>query len=93
MDLLVDCTNKSQELVEDAYKTRLFKQCLDKVLPLCNGTDKAPLVDASFRSSHSPIYLRPPRARLYLGIYFSVYAVGMVGTAYGIYLLAFVCLF
>ncbi|KAF8129366.1 hypothetical protein EV363DRAFT_1264501 [Boletus edulis] len=45
MDLLVDCTNKSRESVEDAYKTRLFKQCLDKVLPLCNGTDKAPLVD------------------------------------------------
>ena len=44
-DLLVDCTNKSQESVEDAYKTRLFKQCLHKVLPLCNGTDKTPLVD------------------------------------------------
>lgn len=25
------------------------------------------------------------------GIYFSIYAVGMVGTAYGIYSLAFVC--
>ncbi|KAG9317707.1 hypothetical protein JVU11DRAFT_1920 [Chiua virens] len=43
----------------------------------------------AFQSSHLPIYVRPPRARLYLGIYFSIYAVGMVGTAYGIYSLAF----
>ncbi|KAG6378967.1 hypothetical protein JVT61DRAFT_13254 [Boletus reticuloceps] len=65
-----------------------------------------------FQSSHSPVYLRTPRARLYLGthplgslsnhqrhrvhmdllvtgIYFSIYAVGMAGTAYGIYSLAF----
>jgi len=42
-----------------------------------------------FQSSHKPIYTRPPRARLYLGMYFSLYAVGMVGTAYGIYSLAF----
>lgn len=44
-DLLVDCTNKSQESVEGAYKARLFKQCLDMVPPLCNGTGKMPLVD------------------------------------------------
>ncbi|KAN0097209.1 hypothetical protein V8E55_001655 [Tylopilus felleus] len=42
-----------------------------------------------FQSSHSPIYMRSPRARLYLGMYFSIYAVGMVGTAYGIYSLVF----
>ncbi|KAF8558729.1 hypothetical protein OG21DRAFT_1503686 [Imleria badia] len=43
----------------------------------------------AFQSAHVPIYMRPPRAKLYLGIYFSIYAVGMVGTAYGIYSLAF----
>ncbi|KAF9226786.1 hypothetical protein BS17DRAFT_878627 [Gyrodon lividus] len=43
----------------------------------------------TFQSSHLPIYMRPPRAKLYLGMYFSLYAVGMCGTAYGIYSLVF----
>ena len=42
-DLLVDCTNKSQKSVDEAYKTCLFEQCLDKVLPICNGEDQTPV--------------------------------------------------
>ncbi|KIJ69879.1 hypothetical protein HYDPIDRAFT_104529 [Hydnomerulius pinastri MD-312] len=43
----------------------------------------------AFQSSHLPIYMRTPRARLYLGVYFTVYAAGLCSTAYGIYALAF----
>ncbi|KAF8838630.1 hypothetical protein BDN67DRAFT_971272 [Paxillus ammoniavirescens] len=39
----------------------------------------------AFQSSHLPIYMRPPRARLYLGMYFSLYAIGMCSTAFGVY--------
>ena len=42
-DLLVDCTNKSQKSVDEAYKTCLFEQYLDKVLPICNGEDQTPV--------------------------------------------------
>ncbi|KAF9238833.1 hypothetical protein BU15DRAFT_75054 [Melanogaster broomeanus] len=43
----------------------------------------------AFQSSHLPIYLRPPRAKLYLGMYFSLYVIGMCGTAFGAYSLVF----
>jgi len=42
-----------------------------------------------FQSSHVPVYMRSPRAKLYLGLYFSIYAVGMLGTGYGMYSLIF----
>ncbi|KAF8421729.1 hypothetical protein L210DRAFT_3672555 [Boletus edulis BED1] len=42
-DLLVGCTGKSRKSVDEAYKTRLFQRCLDKVLPICNGEDQTPV--------------------------------------------------
>ncbi|KAH7931161.1 hypothetical protein BV22DRAFT_1052913 [Leucogyrophana mollusca] len=43
----------------------------------------------AIQSSHLPIYYRLPRSRLYLGTYFTMWTLGMVGTTYGIYSLAF----
>ncbi|KAG2369792.1 hypothetical protein BDR07DRAFT_1604605 [Suillus spraguei] len=39
----------------------------------------------AYQASHSPIYYRLPRSRLYLGAYFTLFGVGMCGTVYGIY--------
>ncbi|EGO02216.1 hypothetical protein SERLA73DRAFT_178046 [Serpula lacrymans var. lacrymans S7.3] len=39
--------------------------------------------------SHKPVYYRLPRSRLYLGTYYSLFTLGMFGTTYGIYSLAF----
>ncbi|KAG2042091.1 hypothetical protein BDR03DRAFT_623918 [Suillus americanus] len=39
----------------------------------------------AYQASHSPIYYRPPRSRLYLGTYFTLFGLGMCGTVYGMY--------
>ncbi|KAJ8589052.1 hypothetical protein M405DRAFT_862459 [Rhizopogon salebrosus TDB-379] len=39
----------------------------------------------AYQASHSPVYFRPPRSKLYLGAYFTLFGVGMCGTVYGIY--------
>ncbi|KAF8414482.1 hypothetical protein L210DRAFT_3509262 [Boletus edulis BED1] len=36
-DFLVDCSDRPQESFGGAHRTRLFKECLNKVLPICIG--------------------------------------------------------
>ncbi|KAI0254823.1 hypothetical protein BJV78DRAFT_1183144 [Lactifluus subvellereus] len=38
-----------------------------------------------YQQSHKPIYYRPPRSGLYMSLYKSGFAVGVVGIAYSAY--------
>ncbi|KAI0053693.1 hypothetical protein FA95DRAFT_1600834 [Auriscalpium vulgare] len=38
-----------------------------------------------YQASHKPIWLRPARSRLYIGLYNATFAVGMAGVAYSAY--------
>ncbi|KAI0340805.1 hypothetical protein BDW22DRAFT_1430471 [Trametopsis cervina] len=35
------------------------------------------------QASHDPVYLRLPRSRLYVGTYYAMFGVGMLGVVYG----------
>ncbi|KAI0700622.1 hypothetical protein BC835DRAFT_1411966 [Cytidiella melzeri] len=37
------------------------------------------------QTSHDPVYLRLPRSRLYVGTYYALFSVGMLGVVYGTY--------
>jgi len=39
----------------------------------------------AYQHSHKPIYYRPPRSGLYLGLYKSGFALGVAGIAYSAY--------
>ncbi|KAI0268138.1 hypothetical protein BC834DRAFT_968358 [Gloeopeniophorella convolvens] len=38
-----------------------------------------------YQHSHKPIYYRPPRSRLYLGLYKTAFTLGVVGITYSAY--------
>lgn len=38
-----------------------------------------------YQNSHKPIYYRPPRSRLYLGLYKTGFTLGVVGIFYSAY--------
>ncbi|KAI0005128.1 hypothetical protein BJV74DRAFT_807136 [Russula compacta] len=38
-----------------------------------------------YQHSHKPIYYRPPRSRLYLGLYQTGFAIGVCGIVYSAY--------
>jgi len=37
------------------------------------------------QSDHRPIWYRLPRSRVYLGVYFTLFTVGIAGSGYGLY--------
>ncbi|KDQ64196.1 hypothetical protein JAAARDRAFT_27822 [Jaapia argillacea MUCL 33604] len=40
-----------------------------------------------YQSSTKPIYRRHPASRVYLGVYFTAFTVGVLGSTYGIFTL------
>ncbi|KDQ08225.1 hypothetical protein BOTBODRAFT_179998 [Botryobasidium botryosum FD-172 SS1] len=52
---------------------------------LVHRDNKVPERQRAYQVSTKPIYLRPPRSRLYMGTYLTFFAVGMVGTTTSIY--------
>ncbi|KAI0068560.1 hypothetical protein BV25DRAFT_1817422 [Artomyces pyxidatus] len=44
-----------------------------------------PQKQREYQHSHKPVYYRPPRSRLYLGLYNTAFGLGMVGVVYSAY--------
>ncbi|CCL98249.1 uncharacterized protein FIBRA_00243 [Fibroporia radiculosa] len=52
---------------------------------LVNKPNRVPDVQRLVQSSHEPIYYRLARGKLYVRTYYAGFALGMAGTAYGIW--------
>ncbi|THH23182.1 hypothetical protein EUX98_g7995 [Antrodiella citrinella] len=56
---------------------------------LVNRPNRIPSLQRQVQAHPGPVHRRLPRSNLYLNAYYATFAVGMVGSVYGAYLLIF----